>query len=259
MSRRRRRRRDGRFVPVMAAVLTGLAVAVVAYWYLNPGVEWKLPEVVADRLIQRGAEQRVPESFAAIEATSAPPPDVLTKPTDPPPASGLPRQLRQLAPQVNSGSQEERRARAEMEASNKVSELEFKVHAGINAERAKNGSALLDWDDRLATVARAHSDDMTSRGYFSHDTPEGLGPSERITRSGYSCWKGTHYGVAENITVELVSGSLESIANDAVGSWMNSSGHRTNLLGRQYDRTGIGASFGRWQGYRAVYLTQVFC
>ena len=146
-----------------------------------------------------------------------------------------------------------------METTNKVSELELKVHAGINAERAKNGSAPLNWDDRLSAVARAHSDDMTSRGYFSHDTPEGLGPSERITRSGYSCRKGTHYGVAENITVELVSGNLESIANDAVGSWMNSSGHRTNLLGRQYDRTGIGASFGRWQGYRAVYLTQVFC
>ena len=146
-----------------------------------------------------------------------------------------------------------------MEAANRVSELELKVHAGINAERAKNGGALLKWDDRLAAVARAHSDDMTNRGYFSHDTPEGLGPSERIDRSGYSCWKGSHCGVAENIAIELVSGNLDSIAAEAVQGWMNSPGHRTNLLGRQYDRTGLGASFGRWQGYRAVYLTQVFC
>ncbi len=241
------------------AVLVGLAVAVGAYWYLNPNAEWKLPEGIADRLMQLGSEQGVPESFAAIEATSTPVPAVLAKPSDPPPESGLPRQLRQLIPQTNSGSQEERRARAKMEAANRVSELELKVHAGINAERAKNGGALLKWDDRLAAVARAHSDDMTNRGYFSHDTPEGLGPSERIDRSGYSCWKGTHYGVAENIAVELASGNLESIAADAVGSWMNSPGHRTNLLGRQYDRTGIGASYGRWQGYKAVYLTQVFC
>ena len=40
---------------------------------------------------------------------------------------------------------------------------------------------------------------------------------------------------------------------------MSSPGHRTNLLGRQYDRTGVDASFGTWRGYKAVYLTQVFC
>ena len=140
-----------------------------------------------------------------------------------------------------------------------VSELESKVHAGINAERARNGGSPLRWEEQLTAVARAHSDDMTSRGYFSHDTPEGLGPSERIDRAGYSCWKGSHYGVAENIAVETTLGNLDRTAAEAVEGWMNSPGHRTNLLGRQYDRTGIGASFGTWRGYKAVYLTQVFC
>ena len=41
--------------------------------------------------------------------------------------------------------------------------------------------------------------------------------------------------------------------------WLTSPGHRTNLLGKQYDHTGIGVSFGRWRGYSAVYVTQVFC
>ena len=140
-----------------------------------------------------------------------------------------------------------------------MSELELKVHAGINTERVQNGGVPLKWEEQLAAVARAHSDDMASRAYFSHDTSEGLGPSERIDRSGYSCWKGSHYGVAENIAIETSLGNLDQAAAAAVKGWMNSPGHRTNLLGRQYDRTGIGASFGTWRGYKAVYLTQVFC
>ena len=140
-----------------------------------------------------------------------------------------------------------------------MSELEMKVHDGINAERVNNGRTPLKWEERLAAVARAHSDDMTSRIYFSHDTPEGLGPSDRIDRSGYSCWKSSHYGVAENIAIETTLGNIDRTAAEAVQGWMNSPGHRTNLLGRQYDRTGIGASFGTWRGYKAVYLTQVFC
>ena len=145
------------------------------------------------------------------------------------------------------------------ESAGSVAGLERQVHVGINLERAKNGVLPLQWEDQLAAVARAHSDDMTSRGYFSHDSPEGLGPSDRIDRAGYSCWKGSHYGVAENIAIETTSGGLDRVAAEAVRGWMNSPGHRTNLLGRQYDRTGVGVSFGGWRGHDAVYLTQVFC
>ena len=139
-------------------------------------------------------------------------------------------------------------AHTRAESAGSVAELERQVHAGINSERAKNGVSPLRWEDQLAAVARAHSDDMTSRGYFSHDTPEGLGPSERVDRAGYSCWKGSHYGVAENIAIETTSGGIDRVAAEAVRGWMNSPGHRTNLLGRQYDRTGVGASFGSWRG-----------
>ena len=156
-------------------------------------------------------------------------------------------------------AREEREARARLENEVKVSEIEQQVHVGINVGRVSNGEAMLRWDEQLAAVARAHSDDMSSRGYFSHDTPEGLGPSDRIDSAGYSCWKATHYGVAENIAIETTVGDPERTAAEAVRGWMNSPGHRTNLLGKQYDRTGVGASFGTWRGYEAVYLTQVFC
>ena len=258
MPPRRRRRRSGRALPVVVAVIIGLAVAGGIYWYQNPDLELALPSGLVDRIAEQSSGERAPESFAAITATSTP--DVISSsPTTATTGSGRVGQLRRLVPQVSGESREERAARAQTEAAARVSELELKVHAGINTERAKNGGSMLKWDDRLADVARAHSDDMTSRSYFSHDTPEGLGPSDRIDRAGYSCWKGSHYGVAENIAIETTLGSLDRAAAEAVQGWMNSPGHRTNLLGRQYDRTGIGASFGTWRGYKAVYLTQVFC
>ena len=150
-------------------------------------------------------------------------------------------------------------ADAALRAEAMVSELELKVHAGINAARVNTGNSALKWDHGLASVARAHSDDMTSRNYFSHDTPEGLDPTGRLHRAGLNCRRGYRYGIAENIAIETSLGNLEQTATEAVRGWMNSPGHRRNLLNREYDTTGVGASFGIWQGYEAVYLTQVFC
>ena len=245
-------------MPVVVAVIIGLAVAGGAYWYQNPDFNLGSPRGLIDQIADRSSRERAPESFAEIAATSTPN-AIDPRPTTPRDRSDPGGQLRQLVPQVSGESREEREAHVRMEAAARVSELELKVHAGINAERAKHGSAPLKWEEQLADAARAHSDDMTRRGYFSHDTPEGLGPSDRIDRAGYSCWKGSHYGVAENIAIETTLGNLDRTVAEAVRGWMDSPGHRTNLLGRQYDRTGIGASFGSWRGYRAVYLTQVFC
>ena len=223
------------------AIAIGLAVASGVFWYQNPDLELKVPDAMVRQFEeQKAALQEVPESFAEITATSTAVPAVDTT--------------------IEAVRKESRTTLTDDRSVDKVSHLEKKVHAGINAARATHGSSpQLKWEDRLGAVARAHSEDMTRRNYFSHDTPEGLGPSERIDNAGYSCWKGSHYGVAENIAIELADADLDQIARNAVRSWMNSPGHRTNLLGRQYDRTGVGASFGRWRGYSAVYLTQVFC
>ena len=243
---------------MVVAVIIGLSIAGGIYWYQNPDLEVGIPHGLVDRVSEQSSREQAPESFAEIAATSSP--NVIgSRPTTPRDRSDPGGQLRQLVPRVSEESREEREARARMEAAARVSALELKVHAGINAERAKHGSAALKWEEQLADVARAHSADMTRRGYFSHDTPGGLGPSDRIDRAGYNCWKGSHYGVAENIAIETTLDDLDRTAAEAVRGWMNSPGHRTNLLGRQYDRTGIGASFGTWRGYRAVYLTQVFC
>ena len=261
MPPRRRRRRRTRILPAAIAVVVGLAVATGIFWQQNPGVELKVPEGIASQATRQGSQRDpVPESFAAITATKTPRPPTRWAPTVQPEETNDSRSVLEEVSRTLYEPKEERQARQVAEATAMVVELERKVHDGINGERAiKRGSSQLRWDDRLKAIARAHSEDMTERGYFSHDTPEGLGPTERGTRAGYSCWKGSHYGLAENITIELMSNDTDKLAAAAVQGWVESPGHRANLLDRQYDRTGIGASFGKWRGYKAVYLTQVFC
>ena len=115
----------------------------------------------------------------------------------------------------------------------------------------------------MAALARAHSDDMTSRNYEGHYSPEGFGPIDRLHRAGLSCRKQTHAGISENITVvlanQIIEPSSESLAVDAVKSWKGSPGHRQNFMARKFGSTGVGASYGTWEGRKAVYLTQVFC
>ena len=212
---------------VFVTLLLGLATASAVYLYQNPDLELKIPEGQRAQLEERRSDLR--QLSDSLEASEA-------------------------------GSEERVRTARSVDPTERVSELEQKVHVGVNAARASNGvSPKLRWVGKLSEVARNHSEDMAERAYFSHDTPEGDGPSERVDRSGYSCWKNNYYEVAENITVVLVDDSLDRMAEDAVHSWLTSPGHRASLLGKQYDHTGVGVSFGRWRGQGAAYVTQVFC
>ena len=261
MPPRRRRKRRSRIIPTLIAVLIGLAASGGVYWHQNRDVDTNLGKSILHQIEKQvSPREQPPGSFAAITATDTPKPPTQAVPTTKPTNTRESRSVVRKLPRVLYEPKQERQAREKAESAAKIEELERKVHAGINEERAKNGGSLsLRWVDQLGMVARAHSDDMVKRGYFSHDTPEGLGPTDRIENAGYSCWKDSHYGVAENIAIEMTSRDLDQIASAAVQSWMDSPGHRVNLLNQQYDRTGVGASFGKWKGYNAVYLTQVFC
>ncbi|KUJ68544.1 RNA polymerase [Streptomyces albus subsp. albus] len=102
-----------------------------------------------------------------------------------------------------------------------------------NAERAKAGCAAVRPNDKLATAAQRHSDDMAARHYFDHTSPDGTGPGERITAAGYP-WR--TYG--ENIA----AGQQSSQA--VMDSWMNSSGHRQNILNCDVTEIGVGVNLG---------------
>lgn len=103
---------------------------------------------------------------------------------------------------------------------------------------------------KLTRAAREHSRDMIQRDYFSHYTKgSGLGPGERLHQVGYD-WR----ICAENIAYGTgASGEPDSIIND----WMNSDGHRANILNGQLREIGIGVATGEFNGYNNTSMYTV--
>jgi len=151
--------------------------------------------------------------------------------------------------------------------------LEKRIHTLINRERQKQGLTQLKWDDAPAGIGRKHSKDMALRSYFDHYSPEGHDFSYRYRQEGYQCSVrvgNTIYAGAENIalnnryaSVTTVNGeafydwnSQDTIAESTVRGWMNSTGHRKNILMPHWRREGIGVVFGP-DG--KIYITQNFC
>ncbi|WP_240810273.1 CAP domain-containing protein [Actinomadura sp. WMMA1423] len=100
-----------------------------------------------------------------------------------------------------------------------------------NAERAKNGCGALTVDSRLQAAAQGHSNDMIARNFFDHTNPSGRNPGDRITAAGYR-W--STYG--ENIAYG------QRTAAAVMSAWMNSSGHRANILNCRFKNIGVGVA-----------------
>ncbi|WP_371649816.1 MULTISPECIES: sigma-70 family RNA polymerase sigma factor [unclassified Streptomyces] len=112
------------------------------------------------------------------------------------------------------------------------------VIALVNTERAKNGCGPVTDNSRLATAAQRHSDNMAAQNFFDHTDPSGAGPGERIHAAGYQ-W--STYG--ENIA------RGQQTPADVMNSWMNSPGHRANILNCAFKELGVGihnGSGGPW-------------
>lgn len=109
-------------------------------------------------------------------------------------------------------------------------------------QRAASGLPAFCVHPRLVDAARAHSADMIAQSYFSHTSPSGESFSQRVTRFGYTGWT----ALAENIAWGTGTlGSPETIFNN----WMNSSGHRANILNGGLREIGIGVASGTFLGY----------
>lgn len=113
----------------------------------------------------------------------------------------------------------------------------------LNQDRAKYGLPALKVNSQLTSVARKHAQDMISRGYFAHNTPEGVTPFQRLQKAGIS-----YRTAGENLAIN------RSVAG-AEQAFMTSSGHRANILNSSYTEVGIGVvrnSSG------SVYVVQEF-
>ncbi|WP_010243509.1 stalk domain-containing protein [Acetivibrio cellulolyticus] len=112
-----------------------------------------------------------------------------------------------------------------------------------NSVRTRLGKKIFKWDDKAASVARMHSEDMALNNYFSHTNLEGKSPFDRMDDAGLN-----YYIASENIAMGQMSGIY------AHESWMNSSGHRSNILG-DCEKLGVGVYIGSGNN---IFYTQNF-
>ena len=127
-----------------------------------------------------------------------------------------------------------------------VSTDESRVLQLVNAERGEAGLHGLTWNEQLFRAARHHALDMATQNYFSHTSQDGRSAGQRITAAGYQ-WQ--TYG--ENIAYGY--SSPEAV----MAGWMNSSGHRANILESDFCELGVGQADHANTGHRR-YWTQDF-
>ena len=144
---------------------------------------------------------------------------------------------------VEPGSSESVELPFRVESAPPAPALEEQMLDLINRERERAGLEPLEADAELTQVARRHSADMFARGYFSHNTPEGRDPFDRMRESDVR-FRTAGENLALAPTLQIAHTGL-----------MNSPGHRANILRPQFGRVGIGILDG---GRRGLMVTQNF-
>ncbi len=122
-------------------------------------------------------------------------------------------------------------------------ELTHQVIVLTNEHRQAAGCAPLTWNPQLASAAQRHADDMSSRNYFSHVSPNGTRFTTRILNAGY------RYRIAaENIAAGQQS------PEEVVATWMASPAHRANILNCRLREIGVGFSYNPASTYGAYWV-----
>lgn len=111
-------------------------------------------------------------------------------------------------------------------------DIEQDVFDAVNEQRVNYGLPALKWAGDLSSVARNHSRDMASSGFFAHENLEGKSPFDRISDGGIN------YSVAgENLGLTY---NYPDQVNEIVKQWMNSPSHRKNILDPEFEESGVG-------------------
>ena len=99
----------------------------------------------------------------------------------------------------------------------------------VNQQRQKAGLSGLKSDSELTRLAQLKAEDMAAKGYFSHTSPTYGSAFDMLKKAGYS-----YRTAGENIAMG------QKTAESVMNGWMNSSGHRANILGSGYTKIGVG-------------------
>ena len=109
------------------------------------------------------------------------------------------------------------------------------VYRLVNEERNAVGLDPYDWNGDLGLAAQLHAEDMNDQGYFSHDSLDGRDFVERIDDAGYD-------GSARGENIARGQRSPEQVME----SWMDSDGHRRNILAEGSNEIGVGFIDNHW-------------
>lgn len=127
-----------------------------------------------------------------------------------------------------------------------TAQMEARVRQQINRIRQQQNLSELRQNDRLAEVARAYSRRMATEHFFSHTSPSGDSMVQRVQAA-----KIRYFVLGENL---FRGTNLPNPVNSAVQGWMQSPGHRENIVRPEFRETGIGV----WRVGNTYYFTQLF-
>lgn len=136
----------------------------------------------------------------------------------------------------DSDAQKTEETQAEMTQAEAVLKL-------VNAERAKAGVQPLTLSDKLTNIAYTKAKDMADKGYFSHQSPTYGSPFDMLKQ----------FGVSFSYAGENIAAGQKT-AEEVMNSWMNSSGHKANILNKNYTQIGVGFYRGGEYGTEWVQL-----
>lgn len=131
-------------------------------------------------------------------------------------------------------------------------QLERAIHDATNRARRNHDLDAIAYDPHLAAIARSHSCHMVDAGFSGHETPSGTTLTDRYDRAGYD-WRQCGENVAKYYPDDLDDAT--AIAREIVASWLDSPGHRENVLEPDWHTEGIGIDY---DSDGAVLATQNF-
>lgn len=122
------------------------------------------------------------------------------------------------------------------------------IVSATNSHRSKNGLGALSVNSKLNQSAEIKAKDMLDKQYFAHDSPTGVGADDLAKTVGYE-----YIVIAENL-------ALGNFENDTVlvQGWMDSPGHRANILNGQFTEIGVSVIKGTYEGYQTWMAVQHF-
>ncbi len=122
------------------------------------------------------------------------------------------------------------------------------IIAQTNKERGQKNAIALSQSAKLTTAAQIKLDGLFARQYFEHVSPNGKGPADLATASGYA-----YLRIGENLALGNFEGDV-----GVVTAWMNSPGHRANILAAGYREIGVATREDTYEGQRVWIAVQEF-